>query len=224
MEALEHTKTIRDKEKATWDEVNDAEDALDYALRSIRAYEVNSVYVDVPRGTWFYSPVDFVTRYGFMNGMGNGEFAPASNINRAQFVLILYRMAGSPAVSIENPFADVPAESWFTDAVLWAYEKGITKGADDTHFNPGGTLVRQNMVTFLMRFADTMGIDTGIRTDLSMYTDADQVQPHAKDAMEWAVASHIISGMDDTTLNPNGLANRAQIATIIARFVPDALW
>ena len=60
--------------------------------------------------------------------------------------------------------------------------------------------------------------------DLSGYTDAGQIQPHAKDAMEWAVASGIISGMSETTLGPNGLANRAQIATIIARFVPASLW
>ena len=209
---------------AIQEKLDDAHMELLDALRAVQAYEVNTMYIDVPQGQWYYDAVDFVTRYGFMNGMGGGSFNAGGNVNRAQFVVILYRMAGSPEVTIDNPFEDVPAESWFTDAVLWAYEKGITTGATATTFNPGGTLVRQNMVTFLMRFANTMGIDTDARADLSGYTDAGQIQPHAKDAMEWAVASGIISGMSETTLGPNGLANRAQIATIIARFVPASLW
>ena len=80
------------------------------------------------------------------------------------------------------------------------------------------------MVTFLLRFAKTMGIDTSSRADLSGYTDADQIMAHAQEAMEWAVAEGIISGMTADTLGPNGLANRAQIATIISRFVPKYLW
>ena len=159
-----------------------------------------------------------------MNGMDAGAFNPGGNVNRAQFVTILYRIAGEPIVTIDNPFVDVPAGEWYTDAVLWAYEKGITTGVDATHFNPGGTLVRQNMVTFLLRFANTMGLDTSARADLSGYTDADQIMAHAQDAMAWAVAEGIISGMTKTTLGPDGLANRAQIATIISRFVPRYLW
>ena len=80
------------------------------------------------------------------------------------------------------------------------------------------------MVTFLLRFANTMGIDTTARADLSGYTDAGQIMPHAQDAMSWAVAEGIISGMSATTLGPNGLANRAQIATIIQRFILNKLW
>ena len=182
------------------------------------------MYTDIPEGQWYYDAVDFVTRYGFMNGMDAGAFNAVGNVNRAQFVTILYRIAGQPAVTIDNPFVDVPAGQWYTDAVLWAYEKGITTGADATHFNPNGTLVRQNMVTFLLRFAKTMGIDTSNRADLSGYTDAGQIAAHARDAMQWAVAEGIISGMSATTLGPNGLANRAQIAVIISRFVPKYLW
>ena len=199
-------------------------DALLAAWQTLKDYPVNTMYTDVPAGQWYYDAVDFVTRYGIMNGMDAGAFNAAGNVNRAQFVTILYRIAGQPAVSIDNPFVDVPAGTWFTDAVLWAYENGITTGADATHFNPGGTLVRQNMVTFLMRFAKVVGVDTTARADLSGYTDAGQIADHAQDAMSWAVAEGIISGMSATTLAPNGLANRAQIATIIQRFVQNKLW
>ena len=188
------------------------------------AVNAEGKFPDVPAGQWYYDAVDFVTRYGFMNGMDAGAFNAGGNVNRAQFVTILYRIAGEPEVTIDNPFVDVPAGQWYTNAVLWAFEKGITTGADENHFNPGGTLVRQNMVTFLLRFANTMGIDTTARADLSGYADANQIMPHAQDAMAWAVAEGIISGMSADTLGPNGLANRAQIATIISRFVPRNLW
>ena len=194
------------------------------AWNALKDHPIYTMYTDVPEGVWYCDAVDFVTRYGYMNGMDAGAFNAGGNVNRAQFVTILYRIAGEPDVTIDNPFVDVPAGQWYTDAVLWAYEKGITTGADAAHFNPGGTLVRQNMVTFLLRFAKTMGIDTSSRADLSGYTDADQIMAHAQEAMEWAVAEGIISGMTADTLGPNGLANRAQIATIISRFVPKYLW
>ena len=168
--------------------------------------------------------MEFETRYGIMNGMDAGAFNPGGNVNRAQFVTILYRIAGEPAVTIDNPFVDVPEGQWYTNAVLWAFENGSTTGADATHFNPGSALVRQNMVTFLLRFAKTMDVDTTARADLSGYTDAEQIMPYALEAMQWAVAEGIISGMSETTLGSNGLANRAQIAVIISRFVPKYLW
>ena len=208
----------------TQEEADALYEALLDAWNTLKTYPVNTMYTDIPEGQWYYDAVDFVTRYGFMNGMDAGAFNAVGNVNRAQFVTILYRIAGQPAVTIDNPFVDVPAGQWYTDAVLWAYEKGITTGADATHFNPNGTLVRQNMVTFLLRFAKTMGIDTSNRADLSGYTDAGQIAAHARDAMQWAVAEGIISGMSATTLGPNGLANRAQIAVIISRFVPKYLW
>ena len=223
-EALAAAKSVLDNADATEADVASALVDLQAAWDVLKAYPVNSMYSDVPEGNWIYDAVDFVTRYGFMNGMGNGSFAPAGNVNRAQFVVILYRMAGSPAVTIDNPFVDVPAGSWYTDAVVWAFENGITTGSDATHFNPSGTLVRQNMVTFLMRFANAMGIDTTNRADLSGYTDANQISAYAQEPMEWAVANGIISGMSATTLGPNVLANRAQIAAIIQRFVNNFLW
>ena len=194
------------------------------AFEALMGYSVNAMYTDVPADQWYYGAVDFVTRYGIMNGVGFGAFDAAGNVNRAQFVTILYRIAGEPEVTIDNPFEDVPAGTWYTNAVLWAFEKGITTGADAKHFNPGDTLVRQNMVTFLMRFAKVMGVDTSACADLSVYTDAGQVMAHAQEAMSWAVAEGIISGMSADTLAPNGLANRAQIATIIQRFVQNKLW
>ena len=222
--ALEAAEAVLNDADATQADVDAAQSALQAAWDALKAYPVNSAYTDIPDGQWYTDAVDFVTRYGFMNGVGSGLFHPGDNVNRAQFVTILYRMAGSPAVTIDNPFEDIPDGQWFSDAVVWAYEKGITTGTDESHFNPGGTLVRQHMVTFLMRFAKTMGIDTSDRADLSGYTDADLIQSYAQAPMEWAVAVGIISGMSETSLDPNGLANRAQIAIIIQRFVTIFLW
>ena len=207
----------------TQEEVDAMYNALQEAMDALDAYPVNNMYNDVPERKWYYDEIDFVTRYGFMNGMSGG-FNPDGSVTRAQFVTVLYRIAGEPQVTIDNPFADVESGRFYTNAVLWAYDMGITTGVDSTHFDPNGTLVRQAMVTFLMRFADTIQIDTSARADLSGYTDEDQVSRYARTAMEWAVSEGIISGMTADTLAPAGVASRAQIATIISRFVPKYLW
>ena len=223
-DALAAAEAVLANADATEADVEAAYTALRNAWDALKGARVNNMYNDVPAGGWYDDAVDFVTRYGFMNGMNNGKFSPGGEVKRAQFVTILYRIAGEPEVTIDNPFEDVPAGEWYTNAVLWAFEKGITTGADATHFNPGGVLIRQNMVTFLMRFAKAVDLDTTKRADLSGYTDAGEIAAHAQDAMQWAVAEGIISGMSETTLAPNGVAKRAQIATIISRFVPKYLW
>ena len=114
-------------------------------------------YNDVTAGDWFTSDVIYVTLTGLMNGTGDG-FSPNNNINRAQLVTVLYRMAGEPEVTGENPFTDVPDGQWYTDAVLWAAENGITDGTSETTFSPNNPLTREQMATFFYRFADFEGM------------------------------------------------------------------
>ena len=78
------------------------------------------------------------------------HFGPAGVCNRAQVVTFLWSAAGKPAHTLtENPFTDVPDGGWYADAVLWAFENGVTGGSDATHFNPGGQCLRAFAVTFL---------------------------------------------------------------------------
>ena len=156
-----------------------------------------------------------------MNGTGDG-FSPNNNINRAQLVTVLYRMAGQPEVTGENPFTDVPDGQWYTDAVLWAAENGITDGTSETTFSPNDALTREQMATFLYRFANfEAGEPIEVTGDLSGYTDADLVADYAVDAMTWAVGEGVISGIGNNTLAPDNTASRAQMATVLTRYTAE---
>lgn len=175
-------------------------------------------YNDVTAGDWFARDVIYVTLTGLMNGTGDG-FSPNNNINRAQLVTVLYRMAGEPEVTGENPFTDVPDGQWYTDAVLWAAENNITDGTSETTFSPNNPLTREQMATFLYRFADFETEEPiEITGDLSGYTDADLVADYAVDAMTWAVGEGVISGIGNNTLAPDNTASRAQMATVLTRY------
>ena len=175
-------------------------------------------FTDVELGTWYHEAVDFVVRNGLMKGMSETIFAPGADMNRAQIVTVLYRLAGSPAVENAAPFTDVPADSYYGDAVAWAYANGIVKGVSDTQFNPNASVTREQMVTFLGRYAVWSGETVEAQGDLSAYIDGDTVSAFAVKYMTWAVESGLINGITADTLVPAGTANRAQVAVVLMRF------
>ena len=178
-------------------------------------------YNDVKAGDWYANAVNYVTLTGLMNGTGDG-FSPNLAINRGMMVTVLYRMAGSPEVTAENPFTDVPADTWYTDAVIWASETGITAGTSETTFSPTNSLTREQLATFFYRFADFENPDPiEITGDLTGFTDAGQVASYATDAMKWAIGEGLISGTTETTLSPKATATRAQVATILMRYTAE---
>ncbi len=174
------------------------------------------IYSDVPVGEWYHDAVDFVTAQGIMNGMDGGAFQPATTTNRAMMAVLLYRLAGEPGVEgLDHPFRDVPEASWFRDAVVWAYHWGIIIGVSPDSFAPAADLNRAQMVTMLYRYAGSPPVDV---TVLDGYSDTTQMGFSA-DAFAWAIGSGVVTGMTETTLAPNGTANRAQLAVILHRYL-----
>ncbi|WP_454941426.1 S-layer homology domain-containing protein, partial [Evtepia sp.] len=175
-------------------------------------------FTDVSETDWFHDAVQYVYDNGLMGGVGDGQFAPNATTNRAMVVTILYRLAGEPAVSGDAAFTDVADGLWYTDAVLWAAQKGIVNGISATEFAPAGDLTREQLATILFRYAESAGYDVSASADLSGFPDADQIQSYAAQALSWAVAEGLLQGFEDDTLRPQGNATRAQIATILMRF------
>lgn len=155
---------------------------------------------------------------GLVNGIGNGQFGPDMALDRAMFTTLLYRLAGSPAVAGSNPFTDVAAGVYYTDAVIWAYQNGVVTGTSATTFDPTATLTREQMVTMLYRYAQFAGIDTSASASLAGFSDSASVSSYAVNAMQWAVAEGIIKGQGDA-LVPGGTTTRAQAAAVLVRFV-----
>lgn len=179
-------------------------------------------FTDVSEGDWFYDAVCYVYENGMMNGVSETSFAPNATTSRAMIVTILYRLEKEPAVS-GSSFTDVPSGQWYSNAVAWAAANGIVNGVTDTTFAPNSAITREQMAAILYRYAAWKGCDVSGRVDLSGYTDAASVSAYATEAMAWANAEGLITGVTDTTLRPAGSAVRAQAATILMRLCENVL-
>ncbi len=187
------------------------------------ALAADVTYPDVA-GTWSEEYVKRMTELELMEGRSAGAFAPNENMTRAELVLALYRLAGSPSVSGKNPFDDVAGDAAYRDAVIWANEKGIASGRSQGVFDPNGDVQRQEIAKILNAFAaDAVGRKSlHNRIDvLSGYADTAQVSDWARESVNWAVASEFITGSGGR-LNPRGAATRAQMAAILCRYMDDA--
>ena len=172
-------------------------------------------FEDVSEEQWFYDAVCAVVDAGIMKGKDAAHFDPAGTLTRAEWVTMLYRTAGSPAVSEPSTFIDVPADSYCADAFAWAEDEGIINGVGGGMGAPRMTVTREQMVTMLYRY-DGMN---HVKYDLSVFSDVDSVSYYAFDAFEWAVANGHVNGLTATTLAPQATTNRAQAATILARYL-----
>lgn len=187
------------------------------------ALAADVTYADVA-GTWSEEYVEHMTELDLMEGRSAGSFAPNENMTRAELVLALYRLAGSPAISGKNPFDDVAGDAAYRDAVIWANEKGIASGRSQGVFDPDGDVQRQEIAKILNAFAaGAVGRKalTSRADVLSGYADAAQVSGWARESMNWAVASEFITGSGGK-LDPRGAATRAQMAAILCRYMDDA--
>ena len=189
---------------------------------TITLVDSSKKFTDVSATSWAKPGIDYVVTYGYMNGTGNGTtFSPSATMSRSMIVTVLYRIAGQPSHSGYNPFADITT-GWYYDAVLWAYENGIVTGTSATTFAPDGAVTREQMATFLYRFAKYMGYDVTRTNDITTFPDADKVGSWAYDALAWANAEGLITGAKGndgvTRLDPQGNATREQVATILMRF------
>lgn len=177
-----------------------------------------ATYYDVVMGHWYYDSVMYVSGQDIMTGMKDGYFGVSESLARAQFAVILYRMAGEPEVAYDTRFTDVSEDAWFADAVIWANNNEIVTGYTDTSsFGPSDFITREQMAVMMYRYARYMGEDISDLAELELYPDAAQVSPYAKEGMQWAVERGLISG-DNGKLNPGAYTNRAASATIITRF------
>lgn len=173
-------------------------------------------FSDVSISDWFYEDVMHVSEKAWMKGIDASTFSPYENVNRAMFVVILYRMAGSPNVTESESFFDVPADAYYKDAISWAKSNNIVKGREKGKFQPNSALTREELITLQYRMAQYMAME--VAGTGSQFNDTDEISDWAKEAMDWAISKDIIKGMGDGNLNPKGNTNRGQVAAIISRF------
>ena len=194
-------------------------DALLAAEKALAALQSGSLpFTDIKSGTWYADAVKYAYEKGLMNGVSAAAFAPDGTATRSQIVTILYRLAGSSAVS-GGSFADVNAGEWYADAVAWASANGIVTGYDNGSFGPDDEITREQLAVILYRYAKRQGQGfTGLWYFPLSFSDAAAVSSWADEAMHWCVMKGILSGTDQSMLEPGATATRAQIAAILQRF------
>ena len=176
---------------------------------------VCAAFADVYENDWHCEAVQYVSENGIMTGLDDTTFGVNEPLKRAQFALILYRLAGEPEVAFDDRFPDIAQEDWYADAVLWANGQGIVTGYTDTGlFDPSKDISREEMVTMLYRYEGFPQVSA----DLSKYPDAGLVGGWSMPGMQWAVACGIISG-DNGLLNPLEITNREVAAMILMRYM-----
>ena len=176
------------------------------------------LFDDVAAEAWYAPAVDYVKYGRLMYGTGNNLFQPDAQMTRAMLAQVLYELEGAPSVKgLSCPFTDVGG-SWYTDAVIWAYNAGVVAGVSATQFAPNEALTREQMVTMLFGYAGREETLSGSDGALASYQDQASVSGWAREAMAWAVSSGVISGTSATTLAPQKIGTRAEVATVLMQF------
>ena len=180
-------------------------------------------FEDVNITDWFYDSVKYVYENTLMNGVSESEFAPDTTLTRAMLVTVLYRNEGEPATNKSIPFADVDMGAYYGDAVSWAKQNGIVNGVSETEFAPNDNITREQIAAIMHRYAQYKGYDVSIgeKTNILSYNDYDSISEYAVASMQYAVGSGLMKGKSTSTLNPLDNATRAEIATILQRFIEN---
>ena len=169
-------------------------------------------FEDVVSGCYYEEAVKWAVQNSITSGTDATHFSPDAICTRAQAVVFLWRISGSPkATDATMPFSDVPADSYYYDAVLWGVENGLVKGTGATQFSPQMHCSRAQIVTFLWRVMDapqagSQNPFTDVKDDAYYY-----------DAVLWAVKDGVTKGTTDTTFSPKADCTRAQIVVFLWR-------
>ena len=173
----------------------------------------NTGYTDVPANAWYAGAVEYCRSNGLMSGTSATTFAPNTTMTRAMLATVLYRAAGRPAVTGTTSFADVQPNTWYTDAVIWAHHEGVTSGYSNERFGTNDPVTREQIVTFLWRYAGSPTSAAG--TD---FADESRISSYAASAVDWARANNVIAGKGHNIFDPQGHATRAETAQILMNY------
>lgn len=207
-------------------------------------------FTDIKPEDWFYGSAKFCREKGIFYGDQSGALDPQKNMTRAQFVQGLYAIEGCPTPKIKtNPvgdiiccvdgsvgyFCDIIPEKWYTNAISWAYESGLIAGVGGDRFDPNAPLTREQAAVMLYAFTVNYKKSTSIRDlvsahpamieDLDDYSDAKEVGPWARKALQWAIDTGLLSGTRTNPVTnlpdyiaPKGAFTRGQAVVVFSHF------
>ena len=178
-------------------------------------------FKDVDASAWYADGLAWCVGNGLLNGKSETKMAPFDKITRGEIVTMLWRVEGEPVVNFAMNFSDVKGDEYYGEAVRWAAAEKVVNGYEDGTFKPTKTITREELVQIIYNYAKLKGNGfTGSWMFLLDYPDAANVGDWANEAMHWCVMKEIITGSDGKLL-PQGLASRAEAATMFMRLNPE---
>ncbi len=174
-------------------------------------------FADVANYAWAQEAITQLSEKGIIKGVSETEFAPANNIKRADYMLLLVRMLGLDADVTEN-FADVSKDSYYYEALGVAKKLGLTTGVGNNKFNPEASITRQDMFVLAYRILEMQNVEMADADEaaISAFGDYEGISDYAKDALSVLVKNELVKGSDNK-INPVGNATRAETAVFIYR-------
>lgn len=172
-------------------------------------------------GRTYLDAINYVSDNGYMTGVSSTQFSPNTAITRAAFVTVLCRISGDTnTYNDASVFTDVSSSSIYYNAIGWAVNKGIASGITSTTFAPNNTVTKQQLMTFLYRYAGLMGYDQTTNEDLTQATDYSNISAYARTPISWAYEYGIVTRDSLTeSVNPYQNIDRKNTALFIARFI-----
>jgi hypothetical protein len=179
---------------------------------------IEPAYSDVAADAWYREAVWYVMDKGLFDLTDRNAFSPTAPMTRLMLAQALYRLYGAPAIADASQFTDISAAS-----VTWAAANAIVNGTGAGKFSPDTEITREQLATMLHRYHQFSILNSQFSiaadaADVSAFPDAASVSAWAEDAVKWAVGIGLIQGRDGA-LAPQGTATRAEVATILQRFI-----
>ena len=184
------------------------------------AVSAEKVFSDVPSTYWAHDSISKAAKQGLVSGYTDGTFGPDKRVTRAQFVTMLWNLAGKPDADAWTSFTDVPSTYWGAKQIAWAAKNGYVTGKTISTFEPESSITREQAVAILFRYSGGQsGAELGLTVVYdAQFTDSGRISGYAKNAVYWAVYNGVVSGVTDKTIVPGGYASRAQTAVMFLRY------
>ncbi|MDR0812670.1 MAG: S-layer homology domain-containing protein [Oscillospiraceae bacterium] len=176
-------------------------------------------FKDVFTTDWYAKYVEWAADNRVVTGYPDSTFRPNNTMTRAEFVQVLYSLAGKPAVTPTTAFTDVKSDDWYVKAVSWAVESGITSGVGGGEFAPGGSVTREQAVAFLYKYAKLKGDNKDYSGVALTFYDKADISDWAIPAVKWSAANKVVGGYPDGTFGPQNTATRAEVVTILYGYI-----
>ena len=200
--------------------VDPSTDTISVAVSHLSTYAAlanTTAFTDLANYGWAKPSIDTLLGAGMVAGVSQSAFDPAGKVTRAQFAKLLVEALGLPLTAPVTPFRDVAPSAWYAPYIAAAYQAGLAGGVTGASFQPDTAVTRQQMAAMLARAMALAGVTA--HSGRLTFKDSGTIAAWAKADVARVVGAGLITGFQNGSFAPDGIASRAQAAVVVARFL-----